>query len=191
MPHNIENCEDFLPICPIVQAACVGYEAVYKELHNYTNVCCGLTPSSLWGLGCCKHSGFAFLSSDLLLTLWSGVLRWLHLHLITFTIVKNQSLASANIWSSIVRLPMFPLTFANCAFPMSRTYLGICLVCFFPQECAHSCLLYASAPCHVFQAVFVLCANLIFLPASLCPDLVPAKRSLINQEPRGCFIHLL
>ena len=61
----------------------------------------------------------------------------------------------------------------------------------FPQECAHSCLLYASAPCHVFQAVFVLCANLIFLPASLCPDLVPAKRSLINQEPRGCFIHLL
>ena len=155
MPYNIENCEDFFPIYPIVQAACVGYEVVYKELHNYTNVCCGLTPSSLWGLGCCKHSGFAFLSSDLLLTLWSGVLRWFHLHLITFTIVKNQSLASANIWSSIVRLSMFPLTFANCAFPMSRTYLGICLVCFSARMCP---LLSSVCICAVSRIPSSLCS---------------------------------
>ena len=69
--------------------------------------------------------------------------------------VKNQSLASANSWSSIVRLPMFPLTFANCAFPMSRTYLGICLVCFSARMCP---LLSSVCICTVSRIPSSLCS---------------------------------
>ena len=93
----------------------------------------------------------------------------------TFTIVKNQSLASANIWSSIDRLPMFPLTFANCAFPMSRTYLGICLVCFSARMCP---LLSSVCICAVSRIPSSLCSlrQSDFLASFSLPRPCPGKK---------------
>ena len=87
----------------------------------------------------------------------------------------NQLLLQTAVFSKCQAFNVSSDIWLLCIFNFSRALVFVWSA--FLQKFAYSvfCLLYASVPYHVFQAGFVLCTNLIFLPSSLPSDLVVAK----------------